>query len=133
MNLTLAGRKMVIMIGVAAAIFIAVGAAVYILVGTLPSLESLPFALGVVLTSALNVLKVILLERTVKRTIDMSDPNAGKNYVRIQYLLRYFLTAAILLVAGLTPFINVWGAVCGIFTLQVSVFTVRMMKLDADA
>jgi len=97
------------------------------------SFEAFPFALGVLLTSVLNAGKILMLERTVKKAIDMEDPKTGKNYVRIQFLLRYLLTAAILVAAGLTPFISVWGALFGIFTLQISVIIVRVMKIDDNA
>ena len=111
---------------------IAIAAVVYYFVEQLPTLGSLYFAIGVVLTSALNVLKIFLLERTVRKTMDMDNPDKGKNYIRIQGLLRYFLTAAILVIAGFTPFISVWGAIAGIFTLQVSIIIVRMMKFDDE-
>ena len=129
-NLSVPSKKMIILIGITALIIITGGALVY------RSIEALFFAFGVILTSSLNVLKVVLLERTVKKAVDMDQPDAGKNYVRLQYLLRYFLTGLVLLVAGLIsvyvepPFINVWGAVAGIFTLQISVLIVRSMKLE---
>jgi len=96
------------------------------------SLEALNFALGVLLSSALNVLKVYLLERTVSKTLDMTDPVMGKNYIRFQYLLRFFLAAAVLVAAALIPFISLWGAIIGIFTLQISVMIVRSMKLSEE-
>ena len=131
-NLSIPSKKMIIMIGITALIIITGGAVVY------RSIEAFYFAFGVIITSALNVLKVVLLERTVKKVADMDQPDAGKNYVRLQYLLRYFLTGLILLGAGLVyvyvepPFINVWGAVAGIFTLQISVLIVRTMKLEEE-
>jgi len=133
MKLLPATRKMIQVITIAASILIVGGATLYFSIGTLPSIGALPFALGVILTSSLNVLKILLLERSVKKTVEIEDPNAGKNYIRIQYLLRYFLTAVILLVAGLTPFISVWGAIAGIFTLQIAVIAVRSMKLEESA
>jgi hypothetical protein len=102
------------------------------------SLEALSFAFGVLITSSLNIGKIYLLEYTVKKTVDMGDVDAGKNFVKFQYMLRYFGTAIVLLGVGLThlyspvPIINIWGAVIGLFTLQIAVIIVRMMKLDAE-
>jgi len=127
MKLSLATKRMIQGICIAAFVIIAGGAVFY------RSFEAFPFALGVILTSALNVMKLLMLERNIKKTMDMSDPSRGKNYVRIQFLLRYFLTAAILVIAGLTPFISIWGALFGIFTLQISVVVVRATKLDEGA
>ena len=85
------------------------------------------------MTSSLNAGKFLLLERTVKKTLDMSEPDSGKNYVRLSYLIRYFLTGAVLIAAGLigyfTPHISiVLGAIFGLFTMQIAVVIVRHMK-----
>jgi hypothetical protein len=125
-NLSPPSKRMIMVICIAALVIMAGGAVFY------RSLEALPFALGVFLTSALNVGKIFLLERTAKKAMDMDDPNTGKNFVRLQFLLRYFLTAAILLVAGLTPFVSVWGALIGIFTLQIAVISIRHTKYDEN-
>jgi len=102
------------------------------------SIEALYFAAGVALTSSLNVGKLYLLERTVKKTLEMEDPNFGKNYVRLQYLMRYFLTGAVLLGAAMItlyvdpPFINLWGALAGVFTMQIAVIIARHSKLEDE-
>ena len=132
MNLSMPSRRIILVIGISALVLIAVGAVIY------RSLEALYFAVGVILTSSLNVFKVMLLERTVKKAVDMEQPDTGNNYVRLQYLLRYFLTGLVLLAAGLVsvyvepPFINIWGAVAGLFTLQIAVISVRSMKFDEN-
>ena len=151
---------MVKMIIIAALFIIVIGAVYY------RSLAALPFALGVLITSGLNILKIRMLERAVQKISHMDDQDEGKNLVRFQYLLRYFLTGAVLVVIGLiqnyttppplysardwyigvwvtlfpggpeallnAPFISVWGAVAGIFTLQIAVIIVRSMKLEKD-
>jgi len=131
-KLSKASVKMIQMIALSALVMIAGGAVFF------RSFTALPFAFGVLVSSALNVLKVFLLERMVKKVVDMDDPDAGKNFVRMNYLLRYFGSAIVLLGVGLihvyspVPVINVWGAVFGIFTMQISVILVRMMKLDDE-
>jgi len=123
---------MILVIGISVLVLIVAGVLIY------RSLEALYFAFGVILTSSLNVLKIIMLERTVNKVVGMDEPDAGKNYVRLQYLLRYILTGAVLLAAGLIsvyvhpPFINIWGAVAGIFTLQIAVISVRAMRMDEN-
>jgi len=127
MELSRPTKRLVLVIGISAIVIIAAGSAYY------RSFEALPFILGVIMTSALNAGKVFLLERTVKKTLDLEDPDIGKNYVRFQYLFRYFITGLVLLAAGLigslTPHISIiWGAVAGIFTMQIAVIIVRVMK-----
>ena len=115
---------MILVICVSALIIMAGGAVYY------RSLEALAFALGAFLSSALNVLKVIMLERNVLKILDMKDAGEGKSYIRFQYLIRYVLTGALLVAAALIPFINIWGAIIGVLTMQVAVILIRYMKVD---
>jgi hypothetical protein len=130
MNLTLPAKRIILFIGIVAIIIIVAGAAIY------RSIEAIYFAFGVILTSSLNVLKILLLDRAVRKAIDSNEPKVGSNYIRVQQIIRYLLTGTVLLAAGLIsvyinpPFINIWGAVAGIFTLQISVIIVRSMKLE---
>ena len=123
---------MIQMVCASAAVMILIGAAIY------RSIDALYFAIGVILMSSLNVFKIWLLEKSVRKTLDMDDPDAGKNYVKLQYLARYFLTAAVLFGAGLItmyvepPFINVWGALAGAFTFQIAVIVSRHMKVEDE-
>ena len=150
-------RKMVL---VAAAIIIVIAAVFY------RSLAVIPFALGVLATSFLNVYKIRMLERTVEKVLDMENQQDGKNAVRLQYLLRYFLTGVVLVIIGIiqnytspppfyssrewyiavwailfpgapealitAPLISIWGAIFGIFTLQLSVLFLRIFKREKD-
>lgn len=110
-----------------------IGAVVY------RSLEALQFAFSVAIMSAVNVGKIFLLERTVNRISDMDDPSVGKDYVKLQYLLRYFGTALVLLAIGLVYLYSpaqiaiIWGAIAGIFTMQVAVIRVKFIKFEEDS
>ena len=151
---------MIRMVMVAALAIIVIGAVFY------RSLAAIPFTFGVLITSGLNIIKLRMLERTVHKVVYMEDPEMGKNVVRLQYLLRYFLTGAVLVAVGLihnyttpppfystrdayfgvwaalfpngpeallsAPLISIWGAIAGIFTMQLSVILVRSMKLEKD-
>ena len=153
-------KIMMRMIMVSALILIVVGIIYY------RSLAALPFALGVMATSGFNLLKLRMLEKTVQKVINMEDQEAGKNLVRIQYLLRYFLTAIVLVAIGLisnyttappfyserathfavwaaifpngpesllsAPLISVWGALAGLFTLNISGMLIKFFKLEKD-
>jgi len=157
-------RLMMRMVLIAALIIIVAGLIYYIVIGSV--LVVIPFALGVLATSGLNIFKLRMLERTVQKVLNMDDQEAGKNVVRLQYLFRYFITAVVLVIIGLVhnfttpppfysdrdgyiavwatlfpnapesfltaPFISIWGALIGIFTLQLSVILVRSLKLEKD-
>jgi hypothetical protein len=136
MKISLPARKMIASIIVVSLIFIAAGVLItYIhqcddhcihpwIVGPVQ------FALGVIFMAALNVGKVFLIERTVNRAVEIDKAGDGKVYIRLQYLLRFGLTAVVLVVAALTDFIDIWGAVAGVLTFQIAAFSLKFMKLD---
>jgi uncharacterized membrane protein len=137
MKLSGISKRMILVICIAALVLVVGGFIVCLVFESRNLTEALFFSIGVILTSALNAWKIYLLERTVKRTLDMEDPDTGKNYVRFQYLLRYFLTGLVLLAAGLisyfTPHVSIAvGAVAGVFTMQISIMIVRHMKIDDE-
>ena len=120
------------MIGAVALVFIIGGIVFH------RSIEALYFAFGVILTSALNVGKMCMLERTIGKTLEMDDQEIGKTHVRLQYMFRYFITIVVLLGISLVnvfvdpPFISIWGAVFGLFTLQIALILVRHRKIDEE-
>ena len=126
MKLSLPAKKMILVICVSALIVMLGGAVYY------RSLEALNFLLGAFMTSALNVFKVYLLERNVQKILYMTDAQASKGYFTAQYLIRYVLTGAVLVAAALIPFVNLWGALIGAFTMQAATIAIRFMKVDND-
>jgi len=152
------------MVLISALVIIVAGVIFYIVIGQV--LAAIPFVLGVLATSGFNIFKVRMLERTVQKVIYMEDQEAGKNTVRLQYLLRYFMTGVLLVIIGLihtfttapefysnrelylavwaaifpnapeyfhaAPFISIYGALFGLFTLQLAVILVRSLKLEKD-
>ena len=90
----------------------------------------LPFAYGVLLTCALNCVKVLMIERTVKRAAEM--PGGSGAWGGGQYLIRYVLTGAVLVVAALSDHINLWGAIIGIFTFQIAAHMLRFFIAKDD-
>jgi len=104
-------------------------------------IHSLHFAIGVLLTTGLNIIKVIWLEHAVEKAVAMDDQTAASNYIRMQYLLRLLLTGLILVFAAVMAnrmFVPslLWGAVIGIFTFHAAkyalVFIVKANDTDAD-
>jgi len=91
----------------------------------------LPFALGCLLGTALNVVKIILLDRTVGKMVHMAKEDAA-NYARLQHFVRYLLTGLIFLASALISFISIWGTAAGIFTFQIAMYLTKY-TLKADA
>ena len=94
------------------------------------SLAFLPFAAGALLGVALNALKVIMLDRAVKKAIAMEKKSAG-NYIGVQNIVRLLLTGLVLVLSAVLPFLNLWGAAAGVFTLQIALFLMkRSLRLE---
>jgi hypothetical protein len=137
MKISLAARRMIVSVIVVSLIFIAAGVVIIRLhqcTGDcrhlLERVGAVPFALGVILMAGLNIAKVFMIERTVNRTAEIDEVGYGKVYIRLQYLIRFGLTAVVLIVAAITDFIDIWGAVAGVFTFQIAAFSLKFMKLD---
>lgn len=125
MRLSKVATKMIVVIAAASLVFIIAGAVYY------RSVSALYFALGVLLGAALNALKVVMLERGVNAAVNMDEKDAG-NYIRFQYLLRFSLTALILVLGVVVPFISLWGVVVGILTLQIAALSMKYFIGDND-
>lgn len=114
-------RNKIIIIMAAVALVMIVGGAIFH-----RSIVALEFAIGVILTTALNAVKLFMMERTSERIMDIEDEKSGKNFASIQYLLRFILTGAVLVAAAFVPFIDIMGAIFGIFTMPVAIHVWRI-------
>ena len=123
-------RKMSIVMLIAALVIIVAGAAASIY---FPELRPISFALGVLLSTGLNIIKVFWLDRAVKTATAMEDQKTAANYIRLQYLLRFLFTALVLLIAVFVPFIELLGAVIGIFTFHVAKYAIGPMLKNSDS
>ena len=111
-----------ILVIVVLSVLIAVGGALYF--GTFEG--AAPFAAGVAMMMALNITKVLLLKNAVANSLT-KDAFSGKAHLQYTYFLRLVLTAAVLVAAALIPdnFVNLFGAVFGIFTLHIASYSMR--------
>ncbi|NLV86097.1 MAG: hypothetical protein GX025_02590 [Clostridiales bacterium] len=121
MKPTQLAKKMILIICVLMLIFMAASAIYY------RSLACLPFIYGCLLGGALSSYKVILLDKTVDKALGLEQSTAD-NYVKLQHLLRFFLSAAVLVAAALVPAISLWGAVAGVFSFQLSLYVLRLTE-----
>ena len=118
MKLSRDARRMLALIAGQALVIIVISAIYFGLPGFLP------FVYGVLLTCALNCVKVLHIEHTVRKAV---EAQSGGIWGGAQYMLRFLLTGAVLVLAGVSPHINLWGAIAGIFTLQVAAYGLRFL------
>ena len=127
MKLSALSKKMIMAVCVSALVFIAAGAVFF------RSREIIPFALGVLLVSAVNCVKVIMLERAaIKATRSSGNPaESAAAMIGVQYFARLLLTGGVLLICVLSPHISVVGAALGVLTMQAAaVFAKRFGEGD---
>jgi hypothetical protein len=117
-------NRMIQVISVAALVMITAGAVYY------RSSEVFLFALGVLLTSALNVARLTMLRRSVEKAVHMDLGKDAGGYMRLQFLLRFLLLAAVLVITALSNITVFWGAVAGVFTMQIANHSLHFFYRD---
>jgi hypothetical protein len=119
-----AARKMMQVVCIAAGAIILAGVVYY------RSFDAMLFGAGVVMTSACNVARIYLLNAAVEKAVEIETGKSAGNYMRGQYLLRFLLIGAVLVAAALisTRTANqsiLWGAVAGVFTMQIAAYSLK--------
>jgi len=99
-----------------------------------PFEKPLPFAVGLLAGTVLSVLKVVLLEKSLVKSMDM-DGKIATNYSNVQMVARYFLTIIVLFLAAFfRNVIGLFGTVAGILALQpaayIAAWRIRKLQLD---
>ena len=109
-------RKMIMIMLIAAAVVIAGGIVIDVF---FHFWQALPFALGVLFTTALNIVKTVWLEQVVQRASYIEDQRRASGYIRKHHFFRFLLTGVVLIVATTSSYNElVWGAVIGLFTFH---------------
>ena len=114
-------KRMIIVIIAAALLIMAAG---IIFASTSDSISPLAFCIGVAFSASWNVLKTLWLKKTVEVAVHM-ETEAASAYIRGQYFLRFFVTGVIIALAHFIPFIDLWGAICGILTMPVAAHSLQ--------
>ena len=88
----------------------------------------LAFFLGFLLGTGFSILKLILLEKTIARAMEMPQEKAV-NYTRLHYTLRYILTGAVLLVAVFRKEqIDLIAVIIGLIILRPAIYLVALKE-----
>jgi hypothetical protein len=91
---------------------------------------AVPFALGVLMSMGLNIAKVFMLSSAAHKAASLSPEQSkdAANILRFRYIGRFALTAAVLVAAALIPFVDVLGAIFGIFSWHIAMYSARFSK-----
>lgn len=89
----------------------------------------LPYILGLLLGTVFSIVKLILLEKSIDKSLEM-DGTPAQNYIFTQYILRYILTALVLFFAVTDKNLNIIGFIIGLFSLQLSAYITGFKKKE---
>lgn len=93
---------------------------VYI-IGILLVRNKTSWTLGILFGLIFSVLKLKLMENTIKKAVQMPAAKA-QTYTNVQYLIRYLLTAVVLAVAALEPSIDLLGVFFALFSMKAAAY-----------
>jgi hypothetical protein len=106
-----------------------VAVVVYGIFAVIFSFDIVPFVIGAVVGTGINIFNIWLLDRAVDKVADGNIDNKG--YIQLQYLLRLVLTAAALMLAiaadswvfGGEGWYTLWGVAAAVFMKPVVNYT----------
>ena len=81
------------------------------------------FISGLVLGASLSVIKLLLMERGISKSLSMQTIYAGL-YTILQITLRNIISIILLICALLIEGISIWGVLAGLILLQSAAFSV---------
>jgi ATP synthase I chain len=91
----------------------------------------LNWIIGIIIGTALSVLKVIMLKKTLDKAVDMS-PEDAKNFTRSRYTLRMVLSIAVVVAAFKIPYVNVVSVIVGLLLVQPAVYIVNFINRNKN-
>ncbi len=89
--------------------------------------DKMSWTLGLAFGLIFSLLKLKLMEKTISKAISL-PPAKAKNYMNMQYMLRYGLTAIVLIVAALESSISLLGVFFGLLSMKIGAYATIWMK-----
>ncbi len=100
--------------------------ALFLLVGVLyyRSWQALPFVTGLALGEGSSIVKVLMLDQTVKKAVKQNT-GLTANFFALQALWRLLISAGVLVLAALLSFIDLLGAALGVLSFNLATYFLR--------
>ena len=87
----------------------------------------LPYIFGLTIGTFLAIVKLILMEQAIDKSLNMS-PKTAEKYIYAQYMLRYILTGLALFFVIKNRSISTIGFLIGLCSLQISAYITGLKK-----
>lgn len=105
---------------------LAIVIAVCVIVSLLTLKEPMPMILGLIFGSLIGVLNFFELANTLKQAVYM-PPSKAQTYTTAKYFFRYIVTAVVLYVSIVAPYINVIGTILGLVSIKLIIMVTNMI------
>lgn len=86
----------------------------------------MPFIMGLVFGSAISLLNFIELANTLSRAVAM-PPDKAQTFTVVKYFIRYIVTAIVLYVSIVAPYINVLGTILGLIIIKIIILVTNLL------
>jgi len=128
MGLSKTAKIMIVSTAVICLVFFAAGLIVIGFVEAAAEFEKpAPFSAGIALGCAVSVVKIILLEKSIKLTIDMGEKSKAAPVGGLLYIARFAMTGAALVAAFVFPgAFGRLGTVLGIVSMKLAAYTANV-------
>ncbi len=84
--------------------------------------EPKPYILGFIFGSSINVLSFLLLNKTLKKAVQM-DPSKAYGYATANYMVRYFIYFIVLAISIIADYLSFITTTLGFFTIKVVILS----------
>ena len=89
--------------------------------------KSIPrYAAGIILGTVMSAARLVMLERTLQKSVDMPPENA-ESYVRMQYGVRMLLIVSVSFIALKTGFVSIVGLIIGLLPVQPAAYIAGLL------
>lgn len=86
----------------------------------------MPFIMGLIFGSAISLLNFIELANTLTRAVGM-PPDKAQTFTVVKYFIRYIVTAIVLYVSIVAPYINVLGTILGLIIIKIIILVTNLL------
>ena len=89
--------------------------------------EPVPFVLGLIFGSAISGLNFIELANTLSRAVSMPADKA-QSFTVMKYFIRYIVTAVVIYVSIVAPYINILGTILGLVIIKIIILVSNLLS-----
>ena len=107
-------------------------AAILSIIGSFFITDTISFFIGALAATAISVLKIILMERSIVRSVDM-DAKGAVVYARAQYAMRYFMTIGVMVAVASFSTAALYGAIAAMLAMPFASHAMRYMMRNENA